>query len=42
VVVANVATPDSVWIPQVTDQGWLIITRDRHIRVRPREIAAVR
>ncbi|GAB3806494.1 PIN-like domain-containing protein [Micromonospora zhanjiangensis] len=41
-VVKDVATPDDAWIPQVTEQGWLIITRDRHIRVRPREIAAVR
>lgn len=41
-VVADVATPDDIWIPQVTEQGWLIVTRDRHIRTRPREIAAVR
>ncbi|WP_405094319.1 hypothetical protein [Micromonospora sp. NBC_01392] len=41
-VVTDVATPDDVWIPQVTEQGFLIVTRDRHIRTRPREIAAVR
>lgn len=41
-VVTDVSTPDDVWIPQVTEQGFLIVTRDRHIRTRPREIAAVR
>ena len=41
-VVTDPATPDDVWIPRVTEHGWLIVTRDRHIRVRPREIAAVR
>ncbi|MGC4807190.1 hypothetical protein [Micromonospora sp. DT233] len=41
-VVADVSTPDDVWIPQVTEHGLLIVTRDRHIRTRPREIAAVR
>jgi hypothetical protein len=40
--VTDVSTTDDVWIPQVTAQGWLIITRDQHIRTRPREIAAVR
>ena len=41
-VVKDVATPDDIWIPQVTEEGWLIVTRDRHIRSRTREIAAVR
>jgi hypothetical protein len=41
-VVTDVATLDDVWIPRVTDQGWLIVTRDRHIRTRPRELQAVR
>jgi hypothetical protein len=41
-VVADVATRDDVWIPRVTAERWLIITRDRQIRNRPREIAAVR
>jgi uncharacterized protein (DUF433 family) len=35
-------TPDDEWIPLVTAAGWLIITRDRHIQVHRREIAAVR
>jgi hypothetical protein len=38
--VASPTTLDDVWIPQVTSQGWLIITRDRHIQIR--EIDAVR
>lgn len=41
-VVKDVSTPDDVWIPQVTKESWLIVTRDRHIRSRPRELAAVR
>ncbi|MDG4832917.1 hypothetical protein O7627_26945 [Solwaraspora sp. WMMD1047] len=41
-VVSDVATLDDVWIPIVSKQDWLIITRDRKIRSRPREIAAVR
>jgi hypothetical protein len=41
-VVKDVAARDTEWIPQVTEQGWLIVTRDRHIRTRPGEIAAVR
>jgi hypothetical protein len=32
---------DTVWLPEATRQGWLIITRDRHIERRPAEIAAV-
>lgn len=40
----TVSTPhekDTVWLPEATRQGWLIITRDRHIERRPAEIAAV-
>jgi len=36
------AAKDHVWIPEVARQGWLIITRDRHIQDHPAEIAAVR
>lgn len=36
------ATPDPVWIPEVTRHGWLIITRDRHIQDHRQEIGAVR
>lgn len=40
--VASPAVKDSEWIPQVAGRVWLIITRDRHIQERRREIAAVR
>ncbi len=33
---------DHAWIPVVTAEGWLIITRDRHIREHRAEIDAVR
>ena len=29
------ATPDAVWIPDVTARGWVILTKDKNIR-RPR------
>jgi PIN like domain len=35
-------TFDDVWIPTVTLQGWLIITRDSKIQIHRREITAVR
>ena len=40
--VADAATPDHVWIPETARQGWLIITRDRHIQEHRAEIAAVK
>jgi hypothetical protein len=40
--IADVATPDDVWIPEATRQKWLIITRDRHIQDHRSEIEAVR
>lgn len=40
--VVDCSTRDEVWIPEVTRHGWLIITRDRHIREHARELAAVR
>lgn len=39
--VVDRATRDDVWIPEVTRQGWLIVTRDRRIRDHPGELAAV-
>jgi hypothetical protein len=36
------ATLDPIWIPEVTERGWLIITRDRHIQDHRAEIQAVR
>ena len=35
-------TKDSVWIPAVAAQGWLIITRDKEIQGNRAEIDAVR
>lgn len=35
-------TLDEVWIPETARQGWLIITRDKHIQDHRAEIAAVR
>ncbi|GAA0963071.1 hypothetical protein [Actinocorallia libanotica] len=40
--VTTTKTDDDVWIPLVTERGWLIVTKDRHIQTRPREIQAVR
>lgn len=40
--VTDPATLDHIWIPETARQGWLIITRDRHIQHRPAEIEAVR
>jgi hypothetical protein len=36
------ATKDSVWIPQVTALGWLIVTRDSKIQSHRAEVGAVR
>ena len=40
--IANPATPDHIWIPEVAERGWLIITRDSRIQDHRAEIAAVR
>jgi uncharacterized protein with PIN domain len=40
--IAKTATNDDEWIPVVAEQGWLIVTRDRHIQERRAELAAVR
>lgn len=39
--VSDPSVVDAVWIPQVAARGWSIITRDRRIRERPAELAAV-
>ena len=36
------AVPDVVWIPEVTQRGWVILTKDREIRRNPEELAALR
>lgn len=33
---------DEIWIPEVAQRGWAILTRDRRIEQRPAEVAAVR
>jgi hypothetical protein len=38
----NPGEKDDVWIPAVATQGWVVITRDRHIRSRPAERKAVK
>ena len=35
------SVPDEVWIPQVAGFGWAIVTRDKRIQSRTREIDAV-
>lgn len=40
--ITDAATPDRVWIPETARQGWLIITRDRHIHEHRAEIEAVK
>lgn len=40
--ITSPAVLDSIWIPEVTARGWLIITRDSNISVNRAEIAAVR
>lgn len=40
--ITRVDTDDAVWIPETARQGWLIITRDRHIQDHRAEIEAVR
>jgi|SRR5579862_465213 len=34
-------TKDAQWIPEVASNGWVVITRDRHIQHRPAERAAL-
>lgn len=35
-------TPDNEWIAAVAEHDWVIVTRDRRIRYRANEVAAVR
>jgi len=39
--IADAATKDEAWIPEVTRHGWLIVTRDRNIAANRAEIAVV-
>jgi len=40
--ITQVDTDDEIWIPETARQGWLVITRDRHIQDHRAEIEAVR
>lgn len=40
-VIQDTATPDEVWIPEVTKLGMIIVTRDKAIQSRTAEINAV-
>ena len=40
--ITDTGTDDEIWIPETARQGWLIITRDRHIEEHRAEIEAVR
>lgn len=35
-------TADSDWLPKVGARGWVLLTKDRRIKTRPLEIAALR
>jgi hypothetical protein len=41
-IITSAAAKDPTWIAQVAAEGWLIVTRDRHIQQRLGEINAVR
>jgi len=41
-IIASPAVKDTDWIPRVTTEGWLIVTRDRRIQHHPAELNAVR
>ncbi len=40
--IADTATADHIWIPEVAERGWLIITRDSRIADHRAEISAVK
>jgi hypothetical protein len=40
--ITSPAVLDPVWIPRVTERGWLIVTRDHNIALNRAEIDAVR
>ena len=35
-------TPDTVWLKEAGIQGWVVLTRDQHIRRHPNELQAFR
>jgi hypothetical protein len=34
-------TPDEVWLPEIGNRGWVLVTEDKRIRVRPQERLAL-
>ena len=36
------ATHDEVWLAECGAQGWIVLMRDKHVRRRPLELAALR
>src|SRR5205085_11068593 len=34
-------TPDEIWLTEVGRRGWVVLTKDKHIRYRSNEIAAL-
>lgn len=40
--ITDPATPDRIWIPEVAERGWLIVTRDSRISEHRAELDAVR
>jgi predicted nuclease of predicted toxin-antitoxin system len=34
-------TPDAEWLPAVGRKGWVVLTKDRHVRRRPIEVQAI-
>jgi hypothetical protein len=41
-VITNTEVPDTVWIPSVAQEGWLIVSRDSNVAAHRAEIEAVR
>jgi hypothetical protein len=35
-------TPDDIWLAECGANGWIVLTRDQHIRRRPLELASLR
>src|SRR5919112_5198 len=33
----DVSVKDEVWLARAGDEGWLVVTRDKHVRTRPGE-----
>jgi hypothetical protein len=38
----DIDCPDEVWLTEVSKRGWVILTKDKRVRRRPAELAALR